>query len=373
MSRVVLQEVIRGVKGGGQTVQQVQTLFGEDTFIESHMLEKAELIDFVKKQLREQKRVFGTVSRERPADMLERAGNVLKTEENLEYASQADMALEMVGRLAHIQGTPLCDILNTYADQMTRAQNRVEVKRAALREILEAVKGGKVFEQGYWAPGEPEGASHIQESASRSGLDAEEAGGLFGVGARGAADEQDVLRRTVAEINKDHAIAKTAEDKFGKPGILEQALSRRLTRALQSIFKANVPVSDLKVEAVLAATNTPPNAKALAAGVKMAGLSSALERWTSHLAELGLGPKEIPPNAKESEDWINKTLPGLTGGIYNEVYDMGGTTEDAEGMVLDMENLLRVRAGLTPKPSKRTAATEAEAFAQEYTKGMPRE
>ena len=66
-------------------------------------------------------------------------------------------------------------------------------------------------------------------------------------------------------------------------------------------------------------------------------------------------------------------MPGLTGGIYNEVYGAGGTTEDAEGMVLDMENLLRVRAGLTPKPSKRTAADEAEAIAQEYAKDQPRE
>jgi len=262
----ILLELIRDVQGAGKTVTQAQTLFGEESFIESHALEKAELTDYVKKELRIEKGGFSTIAKAKLAAMFERAGNILKTEENVQYATQAQMALELVGRLAHIQGNPICDALNAFADDLAKAQNKTEVKQAALSEIRKLVEEGKAFEQGYQAGGEPAGAPPIQESATLFGLSPEGAGALFGTGAAPGAGEQNVLRKTVAEINEEHALRLAIEEKFGKPGLVSRTISRGLTRALESIFKTNVAVSDAQVEAVLTATRTPANAVEKAKG-----------------------------------------------------------------------------------------------------------
>jgi hypothetical protein len=100
-----------------------------------------------------------------------------------------------------------------------------------------------------------------------------------------------------------------------------------------------------------------PNATTGRFALRSAGIQS-LQMWQDRLAELGLGPDELPPTS-ESEEWINATLPGIKAGLYQEAPNLGLSSEDAEAISLDIENLLRTRAGLPPKTAKEKAADES--------------
>lgn len=143
----ILEETIKAVKGTGQTTRVEGTLFGDQEITASNIQDKAELIDYVKRQLRTQKRVFGTASKTRLAEMLQEAGNVLSGR-NAEQASQAEMALELVDRLAHAAGTPISETLNRYAAELAAAQNataRTAIKTRALKDIVDLIEGGNAI------------------------------------------------------------------------------------------------------------------------------------------------------------------------------------------------------------------------------------
>lgn len=105
---------------------------------------------------------------------------------------------------------------------------------------------------------------------------------------------------------------------------------------------------------------TVPDTKVTMAAVRTAAIGSAQNLWDQHLAELDFGSGQIP-DVKESEAWIQKTLPGLKAGIQNQLINYGGTTKDADSLGLDIENFLRSKAGLqiTLPDTTNPAMTEA--------------
>jgi hypothetical protein len=53
------------------------------------------------------------------------------------------------------------------------------------------------------------------------------------------------------------------------------------------------------------------------------------------------------PDAASAEAWITEQIPAIKAGIYQDLGKYGfSDTEVAEGMALDLENLLRARSGL---------------------------
>lgn len=146
ISGAVLEELIRTVKGANTSSQTVATLFGDEIFTKSNALEKAELIDSVKRQFRSMQKGFGQVARAKMIEMLEGAGNVLATETNLQMASDAAIALELVDKTAHYKGNPINDILNKWADYMASGGNPRHAKEMAFREVSEAMEGGKLLD-----------------------------------------------------------------------------------------------------------------------------------------------------------------------------------------------------------------------------------
>ncbi|HHY44818.1 MAG TPA: hypothetical protein GX512_03805 [Firmicutes bacterium] len=147
ISPTVLEGVIAQVKSAETSVSVQETLFGEDVIVSTSAVEKAEILEYVLKQLRAHRALFNKVSKTAYANLLETAGNVLATEKNLEELTAADMGLELVQQLAYTKGTTISEILNRRAQEMMTAQNKEAVKREAFAEIFSAVKEGKALEE----------------------------------------------------------------------------------------------------------------------------------------------------------------------------------------------------------------------------------
>lgn len=142
-----VEELIKDVKGAGQTQTVEQTLFGEETITRSNALDKAIVTDYVKTELRRRKRLFSTISKTKQAEILQQAGNVLATEANTQQANIADTALAIVDRLASRTGNPINDTLNRAAKAIAEGASEREAKQKALDDIVRIIKEGKFYER----------------------------------------------------------------------------------------------------------------------------------------------------------------------------------------------------------------------------------
>lgn len=121
--------------GGGQA-----SLFGDDFLPEETLFkERAEVMAKAMARLREDKRVFATLVRER--DRIQEAGNALTDETNTARLSTDELALGLVERLVNRAG-PLDDALNSAARNVRTGGN----VRAAVNDFLgfvrTAIEGG---------------------------------------------------------------------------------------------------------------------------------------------------------------------------------------------------------------------------------------
>lgn len=193
ISAGVLEQLIRGVKSSGLGVRTQTGLFGEETFVESSALEKAELLDYVLKQLRLQRRVFGVASRSKTAKILEEAGNILATEQNKDFADQAEIAIELIGKLAHYKGTAFCELFNEAAERLRNEQNKTAVKQETLAAVLKLIKEGKALEEGW------EGTKTEMAGGGQT------AGTLFGAAAEGMESAQATGEEEEASVKPPEA------------------------------------------------------------------------------------------------------------------------------------------------------------------------
>ncbi|HHX27927.1 MAG TPA: hypothetical protein GX716_02835 [Firmicutes bacterium] len=92
-----------------------------------------------------------------------------------------------------------------------------------------------------------------------------------------------------------------------------------------------------------------PDPKIMKYSLSNALKAQAEEEWAKYMQEKGLGVGEVPPDTHESEQWINKVMPGLKAGIYDLTLGYGGDTKEAEDMAFTIENFLRSRAGLATR------------------------
>lgn len=126
---------------------------------------------------------------------------------------------------------------------------------------------------------------------------------------------------------------------LGGNQLIEQARQNAANLALEQA-KMNQKVT----------TPTAPDSKVMRYSLSNASRQIAEEQWNEYLQTKGLQPGQVPPDTQESEQWVNRVMPGLKAGIYDEVVKYGGDTKEAEGMASTIENLLRSRAGLATKP-----------------------
>ena len=130
--------VTRPKDEGGQT-----NLWGEQEIEQALLPEKAEVSDYIRKQLAGEKRLFGAVSNDAAAQTLTQGGNVIQTQANQQRAQQANQGIVLYDKLSERTG-PIDDILNQAAQSLAGEPNaaaQAKIKRdahAAVRDHLAA-------------------------------------------------------------------------------------------------------------------------------------------------------------------------------------------------------------------------------------------
>jgi len=143
----VLNEMIAQAKGTGQTTFTQQTLFGEETITKSLAVERAEVVSYVKSQLKARASVLKNVSKDRAISILTNLGNVLSVDENTKEMTKAEQASYILDKTLNYQGTKTNELFNRLAEEYANAnqQERLQIKKKALAEFLRLMEGGNLF------------------------------------------------------------------------------------------------------------------------------------------------------------------------------------------------------------------------------------
>lgn len=170
-----LKELIRFVRGTGQSVESTMSLFGEQQIVKSYALEKAEISAHIKGQLAKDRKLFGFVSDAGRAERLraEKAGTV-KTGKAAKISEQAAQAEEVYNRLSDRTG-PVADILEKSAREIAEGGKADAVKSKAYgdirTEISKALSGSEAGASAKSEAGPGQGTAASQKrgvSESRS-------------------------------------------------------------------------------------------------------------------------------------------------------------------------------------------------------------
>jgi 2'-5' RNA ligase len=141
----VVEEMARMAKSAGTHIDTQQTLFGAEEMRRNLALEKAEVSAFVRHQIQQEKRLFGSVSDENKAERLGKAGNKIDAAKNAEIAQQAAQAHELYDKLSTRSGE-IDDILNEAASGL--AKGKAGVKADAYERIRESLSKALSGSQG---------------------------------------------------------------------------------------------------------------------------------------------------------------------------------------------------------------------------------
>jgi GGDEF domain-containing protein len=128
-------ELSRQVKNAGLHSSQNDDLFGSMPRVSSLAVEKAEVSAYIKKQLGQEKRVFGSVAKEGTAQTLGRVkGQQIVASENAAISQQAAQGLEAYDKLSAYKG-PIDTILERAARRLADGDNAAKVKQDAYEAI----------------------------------------------------------------------------------------------------------------------------------------------------------------------------------------------------------------------------------------------
>jgi hypothetical protein len=137
ISNSKLKELIRIGRMSAVRSEKRHTLFGEEDIQQSLMVEQAEILDYAKRLLREDRSLFGLV--ERKKERLSEANNVIDPETNQVISQDAALMLDILDKTAYYQGTQTNTILQETARQLADTGPRV-LKKKVLRESYERIK-----------------------------------------------------------------------------------------------------------------------------------------------------------------------------------------------------------------------------------------
>jgi hypothetical protein len=137
-------ELIRMAREGptktGTNEDDGQTnLFGVEEMTRSLLPEKAEVSDYVRKQLGTEKKLFATVATQAAADKLSEQGNVIKAGENAQVALRANQGIVLYDKLSTKAG-PIAEALDRAAQSLADGETPNDVKQRAYRQIRSALR-----------------------------------------------------------------------------------------------------------------------------------------------------------------------------------------------------------------------------------------
>ncbi len=114
-------------------------LFGAEEMTRSLLPEKAEVSDYVRKQLGDEKKLFGLVGNENAAAKLGERGNVIKAGENAQVAAQANQGMALYDKLS-VHAGPIDAMLDQAAKRLADGEPSGDVKQQAYRQIRDHLK-----------------------------------------------------------------------------------------------------------------------------------------------------------------------------------------------------------------------------------------
>ncbi len=183
LTRDVIKELVRQVTETGTVTRIEGTLFGEVEIEESYAIEKAELSVWIKTQLRADQKTFGFVAKEKRAERLTIAGNIIDVAKSKEIAQAAELAEFYYDKLSTVKG-PVGNALEAAAKEIAGGANKkttqdalYETVRKAISEVDEAATaeapvGGEVGTAepaglfGQVEKGKPKGKRIISEKSA---------------------------------------------------------------------------------------------------------------------------------------------------------------------------------------------------------------
>jgi hypothetical protein len=188
----------------------------------SLLREKAEVSDYIRDQIKKEKRLFGLVGTQGAADALGQTGNVIRATENAAQSEQASQGQVLYDKLSTHPG-PIDNILNRAAQALAKGEKNGEVKQEAYKAVRAALTGeiGKLTGVSQRNGGRVEGLG--EEGARQNG-----SGELDVLGSRkppGAPDINQESFLSPEEQDASKAVAKSGED---------QLLGRQLTAQIAS-------------------------------------------------------------------------------------------------------------------------------------------
>lgn len=135
------EAIVRQMANEDFSMVRQENLFGEDVVAESLYLERARVLDEVRKILRNDKRVFATLNKN--SERLEAEGNQLAKETNLQRETQDAQAIEILQALATVRG-PIADAITNAARVAKETKRYGEAARGVADIIRDGIESGDV-------------------------------------------------------------------------------------------------------------------------------------------------------------------------------------------------------------------------------------
>jgi DnaJ domain len=122
-----IKELADMVRDAPRAQSNQMSLFGADDASESLAIQKAELISDVRRQLRSEKKLFGTVSKKRAASSLSKGGNVIDIEQSKQISEGAAHVLGIFDALKGKRG-PLSERINDAVVRISNGEKSATVR-----------------------------------------------------------------------------------------------------------------------------------------------------------------------------------------------------------------------------------------------------
>lgn len=150
-----LAEMIRMSRDTPKTTETQESLFGTQEATRSLIKEKAEVSDYIRKRLGQEKKLFETVGNEGAAAKLAESGNDIKAAENARVAERTAQVQALYDKLSTSSG-PVSDELNNAAALLGSGETSRDVKERAYKTIKSGLIEQARALSGESAGGEPE-------------------------------------------------------------------------------------------------------------------------------------------------------------------------------------------------------------------------
>jgi len=134
-----VQELARIVQSAPTVTTRQINLFGEEDLRQNLAVEKAQLSNWVKNQLREEKNAYRPVSSDKRAAIVSDRGNRLNVVENRARGLRAQQDLEVYGKLSLTAG-PVADALNAAAERIAKGESNADVRARLFREVQAGIR-----------------------------------------------------------------------------------------------------------------------------------------------------------------------------------------------------------------------------------------